>query len=264
MGSQIRAGAALAAILLSGCTLPPLVTPTPSATPAPTPTASPTPTQRPSPTTSPTPDLSAVPDFRAGDLVATRIDGLRVRQRPGPSAVVVTGLLPFDAELQVVMGPILVDDLGWYLLTDADEDEPQFEEGWVAAGFDPEPWLARTGDSPNGSPYVASVATTGDADEGPIEIGEGDHAIRWVASDLDGSGCRFAVSLAQGDGDPVTAIRSTVGDGDLVPGTLEAPAFDALEVRGQAFIAVRSDCNWALVVQRVRSPGPSPAPSGGG
>lgn len=249
------------ALVLSACALPPIPTPTPPPSPSPTSTPAPTRTPTPVASASPTPNLAAIPDFSAGDLVATRIDGLRVRGRPGAGGVVVTGLLPFAAELQVVMGPIVVEDLGWYLVTDADEAEPQFEEGWIASGFEPEAWLVRTDEAPADSPYVASLAGSGDAEQGPIAIGDGDHAIRWVASDASGAGCRLAVSFAAGGDDPVPAIRSTVGGGDLVPGTLQPAAFDALGVRGQAFVTVASDCRWALVIQRV--PEATPTPSAG-
>src|SRR5690606_3676786 len=99
---------AAAAVLLAACTLPPLETPTPSPTPAatasPTPTATPTPEPA-TPSIEPTPDPAAIPDFAAGEIVASLIDGLRVRQRPGVDAVIATGLLPLNAEMQVIMGP---------------------------------------------------------------------------------------------------------------------------------------------------------------
>jgi hypothetical protein len=262
VGSPSRAAPILVvALLLGACVLPPVPTPTPIPTPSGSPSASPpgTPSPAPSPTPSPTPDLGAVPDFTAGDLVVTAIDGLRVRQRPGPSGNVVTGLLPLNARLQVVMGPIPAAELGWYLVTDADQAEPEFDEGWIAAGFEPEAWLRSTGERANGSPYLASYAHTGDAEHGPVEIGSGDHAIRWVAVDPARVGCRFAVSLAEGGGDPVPAIRATIGN-DLVPGTLQPRSFDALEVRGQVFISVSSSCAWTLVIQRVPEPEPSDAP----
>lgn len=248
---------------MTACTLPDLETPTtvPSASVTPPLTAAPTPSRAAEPTPGGTPDPAAIPDFAAGELIVTAIDGLRVRQRPGLGGVVVTGLLPRGASLQVVMGPIVTEELGWYLVTDADENEPQFAEGWIAAGYEPEAFLGPTGELPDGSPYVASFAGTGDAEYGPIEIGDGDYAIRWVATDRDGGGCRFAVSLAAGAGDPVPAVRSTVGDHDLVPGTLQPGSFAALGVRGQAFVTVTSDCGWSLVVQRVPPPAsPPPTP----
>ena len=263
MGTARRAIPILLVGVITACTFPDLDTPKPT----PSPLATPTPVAVPTlvPTTEPTPDgtqdPAAIPDFGAGELIVTAIDGLRVRQRPGLGGVVVTGLLPRGASLQVVMGPIVTEDLGWYLVTDADEDEPQFAEGWIAAGFEPEAFLAGIGELPTGSPYVASFAGTGDAEHGPIEIGEGDHTIRWVATDADGGGCRFAVSLAQGSAEPVPAIRSTIGAGDLVPGTLQPGSFDALGVRGQAFVTIASDCGWSLVIQRVQPPAsPPPTP----
>lgn len=221
------------------------------------PTVAPTPTS----SASSTPDPASIPSFGAGELIVTAIDGLRVRQRPGLSGIVVTGLLPRSAGLQVVMGPIQAEGLGWYLVTDADENEPQFDEGWIAAGFEPEAFLTGSGEVTAGSPYLASFAQTSDAEYGPVEIGDGDHAIRWVATDLDGGGCRFAVSLAAGSADAVPAIRSTVGNGDLVPGTLQPGSFAALGVRGPTFVTVASDCAWTLVIQRVPEPSsPPPTP----
>jgi hypothetical protein len=67
------------------------------------------------------------------------------------------------------------------------------------------------------------------------------------------------VSLEEGQGRPVQAIRATIGN-DLVPGTLQPGAFRALGVRGQAFVAVVSDCAWALVIQRVPESGPGGEP----
>jgi hypothetical protein len=200
-----------------------------------------------------------VPDFRAGDLVTTSIDGLRVRQRPGLSSNVVAGLLPLGAELQVVMGPIPTDDLGWYLVADADPADPEFSEGWIAAGFEPDAWLTSTGETANETPYLASFAFSGDADNGPFEIGRGDYAIRWVAVDPEGTSCRFSVSLAKGAGDPVPAIRATIGN-DLVPGTLQPGAFDELGVRGLVFVNVVSDCAWTVVIERVVEPEPTASP----
>ncbi len=246
-----------------GCTFPPLPTPTP--TPSPTPTASPSPTPAstptPTPSASPTPDLADVPSFRGGEIVATAIDGLRVRQRPGTSSVVVAGLLPLAAELEVRLGPIPADGLGWYLVADADPAEPAFEEGWIAAGFEPDAFLRPSGRSADDSPVVAAYALTGDAAHGPFEIDGADHAIRWIAADPEGERCRFSVTLEPAGARPVPAIRATIGD-TVVPGTLQ-PSFFADEdsIRGQVFVTVESDCAWALSVVRVPSAEESPSPS---
>lgn len=252
----------LLALLLAACTIPPIATPTPrpSPTPSPTPTASPTPAPA-TPTPLPTPDLGAIPDFSAGELVAALIDGLRVRQRPGVTGLVTTGLLPRNAEMEVVMGPIVVDDLGWYLVTDADEAEPTFEEGWVAAGYEPEPFLRATGRAATDPPYVAMLAGVGDAEEGPIEIDPDlDHAIRWIARDPEEVRCTFAVSLAPPAGEAVPTIRATVGSG-IDRGTLQPQTFAALGVSGTAFVEVTSDCSWALVILRVPDADASAVPT---
>jgi hypothetical protein len=261
----IRATWAVAAVvvLLGACTLPALESATP--TPTPTPTVAPTPTASPSPdpatpSAEPTPDPAAIPDFAAGEIVASLIDGLRVRQRPGLNAVIATGLLPLNAEMEVIMGPFPVDDFGWYLVSDVDPAEPQFDEGWVAAGYEPDPLLRATGRAARDVPYLTAMAATGDAEEGPIEIGEGDHAIRWIARDPEAIRCSFAVSLAAPGGKPVQTIRATVGSG-IDRGTLQPQTFDALGVRGTAFASVVSDCTWALVMLRVVEPSPDPSAS---
>jgi len=262
VGNPSRAVPILVALVLSGCVLQPLPSATPTLTASPTtpsPSPSAPPTAAPSRSPSSTPDFAAVPEFMASDVVATTIDGLRVRQRPGLASNVVAGLLPLGAELQVIMGPIPTDELGWYLVTDADPADPDFGEGWIAAGFEPDAWLAATGETAGESPYRASFAFTGDAENGPVEIGRGDHAIRWVAVDPERVSCQFAVSLDEGRGAPIPAIRATIGD-DLVPGTLQPGSFDALGVRGQVFVVVASDCAWTLVIQRVPEPEPSDEP----
>jgi hypothetical protein len=199
----------------------------------------------------------------AGEIVATTLDGLRVRQRPGLNSVVVAGLLPIATELEVVMGPILAEANGWFLVRDADADEPEFGEGWIASGFLPDAYLTPTGRVAEDAPYVASFAQTGDAEYGPIEIGEGDHRIRWVAVDPERVRCQLAVSLAPAGGaEPIPAIRATIGNG-IDPGTLQPGSFAALGVRGPTFVFVESDCSWTLAILRVpaaESPAPSPAP----
>ena len=261
-GTRRLTGTVLVSVLLAACTFPelPTPTPTPSVTPSPTPTVAPTPPPA-TPTPEPTLDLGAVPDFAAGDIVASLIDGLRVRQRPGTNAPVTTGLLPLDAEMQVVMGPFPADGFSWYLVTDADADEPQFEEGWVAAGYEPDPFLRATGRVADATPFVASMAGVGPAEEGPVDIGEGNHAIRWIAADPEATGCRFSVSLMPTGGDAVPTIRATVGAG-LDRGTLQPQTFASLGVRGPAFVRVETDCIWALVLLRAPDPAPSPVASG--
>ena len=251
----------LLSLVVAACTIPPLVTPNPrpTPTPSPSPTASPEPTPSTTASPSPTPEPLA-PDFDAGEVVATTIDGLRVRSLPGTDRPIVTGLLPLAGELEVVMGPLPLDGLAWYLVADADPREPTFEEGWVAAGFEPDPLLESTGRTVPDGPYVASMAGTGDAEQGPIEIGDGDHAIRWAAlDDPDRRRCSLGVSLIPaGSSEPIPAIRATVGTG-IDRGTLQPQSFSALRVRGPTFVDVVSDCAWALTILRV-PPQPSPTP----
>ncbi|HEX7173586.1 MAG TPA: hypothetical protein VF365_13385, partial [Candidatus Limnocylindria bacterium] len=97
-------------------------------------------------------------------------------------------------------------------------------------------------------------------EEGPMEIGPDDHAIRWIAADPERRRCSFAVSLTPAGGEPVAVIRATVGGG-IDRGTLQPQTFDALGVRGPVFGTVASDCAWALVIARVPAPVPDPSSS---
>ena len=249
-------------ILVAGCTMPPIepATPTPAATPtSPPPTATPLASVAPSASTAS--DPGDVPDFTGGDIVTTTFAGLRVRDLPGTDRRVVTDLLGFDAELEVVMGPILEDELGWYLVRDADPDTPEFDEGWVAAGFEPDANLRSTGRVANDSPVVVSLAQTGDADFGPIDVPDEQHIIRWAAVDPEGVRCQFSIMLTAGSAAPVPAIRATVGD-SLIPGTLPSSFFVAQpSLRGQLFLTAETDCAWTLAVMREEPPEPLPSTS---
>ncbi len=116
-----------------------------------------------------------------------------------------------------------------------------------------------TGRLDEDSPYLISMDQTGDAEQGPIEIGEDELAIRWVALDPDRTRCTFAVSFTPaGGGEPIPAIRATIGTG-IDRGTLQPQSFAALGLRGPVFIGVASNCAWALVIVRI-PPEPSPSP----
>lgn len=247
------------ALIAVGCTLPPLETATPRPTATPTaapPTATPAPTPAASPSTAI--DPGDIPDFTGKDIVTTTFAGLRVRDLPGTDRRVVTDLLGFDAELEVVMGPILQDELGWYLVRDADPDPPEFEEGWVAAGYEPDANLRSTGRVADDSPVIVSLAQTGDADFGPIDVPDERHIIRWAAVDPEGVRCQFSIMLAAGSAAPVPAIRAPVGDA-LNAGVLQSSFFVAQpSLRGQLFLTAESDCAWTLAVMREE---PQPAPS---
>lgn len=241
--------------LLTACTLAPLPTATPSPEPTPTSTPAPTPiltpTLQPTPTPEPTPDPASIPAFDGGEIALTTLSGMRVRRLPGVERQVVTGLLPARAEMQVIMGPIAVDGFAWYLVSDADAGEPTFDEGWIAAGYEPDPFIAAAGHPPESDPYLASSAHVGAAEFGPVTIADENHLIRWLALDPHGVGCTFAVSLAPAGTDPIPAIRATVG-ASAIPGTLQPQYFvDQPALRGQIFVTVSGDCAWTLVVVRL-------------
>lgn len=264
-GQRPRSAALAVALLLVGCTFPELPTPTPvpTATPSPSPTtAAPSPTASPTATAEPTPNRGAVPDVDAGEIAVTLIDGLRVRQRPGTEAPTVAGLLPTGFELEVVMGPFPSGPFSWHLVADPAPGGVDFDEGWVAAGYEPEPFLRGTGRRQPETPSLLSMAGSGAAEEGPVTIDEGEYIVRWIAVDPERIGCRFAVSLTPAGGEPVATIRATIGAG-IDRGTLQPQTFAALGVRGPTFVEVESDCDWALVLARFEpaaDPSSTPAP----
>lgn len=226
---------------------PPFATPTPTARP--TPTASPTPSPTALPTAArtarATPGLSQVPRFTPGSLAATRLAGLRVRSRPGTEGRLVATLGP-EAELLIGLGPILVDGLGWYLVRDGDDADPRFDEGWVAAGFEPEPFLVSSGFPGGRNPFVGGFADATSGEYGPILPPDAPVAMRWIAATNGTEICNFAVDLSTASGAPVRGVRTPVGS---FPASGELPAsFFAsnFESEDGIFVLVQSDCSWAV------------------
>lgn len=214
----------------------------PGSTPSPDPTGSP----------SPTPGPSDVPQFSAGGQASTSAPGLRVRSRPGVEARVIT-TLGVDANLLIGLGPVWVDDLGWYLVRDADADDPAFGEGWVAAGFEPDPFLVPASFDVRRNPYIAGVAGGANGEFGPVRLPNADVSVRWLAAPPTQDGCSFFVNLTAGSGEPVTAIRATVG-GVPAPGELFRQFFTAHPrlIDADLFVSVESNCSWALTFVQQR------------
>lgn len=228
-----------------------------------TPTITATPSATPSPTVEPTPGLADVPRFAAGSTAITNAPGLRVRARAGVDQRVITSL-GVDARLLIGVGPVFIDGMGWYLVRDADPADLGFGEGWVAAGFEPDPFLVAASFAVQDNPYLAGYANDASGEYGPVLLSENAAVnIRWIAAALNPNGCSFAVDLQPGSGEPVPAIRTTVGTYPA-PGDLYSQYFrEHPELRGDIFVNVTSTCSWALTF--VRDAGtltPSPAPSG--
>jgi hypothetical protein len=227
---------------------PPSVAPTPTNQPTPSPTETP----------SPTPNQADVPIFVAGAQLKTRTT-VRLRDLPGTGWGVHANL-PTGALVQVVAGPIRTDGYGWYLVRDVDPAEPTFIDGWIAAGFAPDAFLAASGADPSPGPadptFVAGYAGTASADFGPFRV-EGSTALRWAAAVPSGAApnasCTFTGSLkpARGDTTPVVFLTTTVSEAPA-PGTTQ-PSFLAAHptLTGDVFLHVDSDCSWAVTVVRL-------------
>ena len=243
---------ALATLLLSGCLFG-----SPSASPSSSAAASQAGSVPPSTsvppataTAAPTPGPDDIPTYTAGTTVATGASGLRVRSGPGLSQGVVT-MLPTGSKLVVELGPVRFDSWGWYLVRDADAAEPTFDEGWVAAGFVPTPYLVPATFELPFNPIVAGFAHEGNGEFGPVRIEDANYAVRWVAAVLPGGGaCSFSADLVPGTGTAVPAIRATLGTAPA-PGSLYGDFFTAHpELVGDIFLRVTSDCSWALSIVR--------------
>lgn len=209
----------------------------------------------PTPSVAPTPGPDAIPTFTAGTKVSTAGDGLRVRSAPGTIQSVLASL-PSGSNLVVELGPVRTDGYGWYLVHDADAREPAFEEGWVAAGFMPTPYLVpATFDLPS-NPIVAGFAHEGNGEFGPVRVTDANYAVRWVAAVLPGaSGCSFSVDLVPSSGTAVPTIRATLGTAPA-PGNLYGAFFAAHpELVGDLLLRVTSDCSWALTFIRTATVG---------
>jgi hypothetical protein len=179
-----------------------------------------------------------------GSLAITNAPGLRVRSRPGTEQRVVT-TLGVDADLLIGMGPIIIDDLGWYLVRDADDAEPRFDEGWVAAGFEPDPFLISGGPPPDNNPFLGGFADVASGEFGPVSLPGSRVAFRWIAATDDEQVCNFGVDFSGESGDPIRAVRTPVGS---FPASGELPPdyFDANQLSGNVFVLVQSNCAWAV------------------
>jgi hypothetical protein len=252
MRRQAPIAASLVTLLLSGCLFG-----SPSASPSPSIPASVAASGQLSgsappatATVAPTPGPDAVPTYTAGTHVATGAGGLRVRSGPGTSQGVLT-LLPTGSKLVIVLGPVRRDGHGWYLVRDADTRPPTFDEGWVAAGFMPTPYLVPATFDLTFNPIVAGFAHDGDGEFGPVTVSDANYAVRWVASPRAGAdGCSFSVDFVPGSGAAVPAVRATVGSAPA-PGSLYTDFFAGHPtLTGDLLVRVTSDCGWALTFLR--------------
>jgi hypothetical protein len=242
-----------AALILAACSPADTTAPI-TPTPQPTATADPvSPTESPTtePTASPTPGPDAVPVFFAGQKVASDAPGLRVRSRPGTDEPVLA-ILPEGADLLVEMGPVLIDGFGWYSVLDSDPDKPEFSKGWVAAGFEPDPFVVPSDFELSINPYIGGFAHDGDGEFGPVRVVDANHGMRWIAAAQDADGCGFSVDLRPGSGTAVPTIRATIG-GVAAPGDIHPQFFASHpELIGDLFAIVTSDCSWALTFVRFQ------------
>lgn len=253
---RLAIGLAGALLLLTGCLGGPSQSANPSLppgsglVPSTGPTTTPTPT--PSATLQPTPDQASVPIFPAGAMARTTT-AVRLRDLPGTRWGVHANLPP-GAVVQVVLGPIRTAAFGWYLVRDADPARPSFNEGWVAAGFAPDAFLAPDPSAtppPNGPTFVAGYSGLTRGDFGPVRV-EGNTALRWALAlpiaKPPGSTCHFTGTLTPTGGKPVTFLTTAVSDSPA-PGTVQATFFaQHPTLRGDLFLHVESDCTWAVTV----------------
>jgi hypothetical protein len=188
--------------------------------------------------------------------MGTTLTAVRVRDLPG-TAWGIAAVLPPGAVFQVVLGPIRTDGFGWYLVRDADAAKPSFTEGWLSAGFDPNPFIAAKPSAsppPNGPTFVAGYAGTRDGEFGPFPL-EGNAALRWaIALPIGkpaGATCRFTGTLTPAGGKAVTFLTTSTSD-TPAPGTVQSSFFaQHPTLRGDLFLHVVSDCSWALSVVRL-------------
>ncbi|MEP7040096.1 MAG: SH3 domain-containing protein [Chloroflexota bacterium] len=194
----------------------------------------------------PTPGPDKIPTYTAGTTVTTAASGLRVRSGPGLGQGVLT-MLPDGSDLVVELGPVRADSHGWYLVRDADAAEPTFTEGWVAAGFVPTPYLVPASFDLPFNPIVAGFAHEGNGEFGPVHLLDANYTLTYVAAALPGAaGCSFSADLVPGSGEPVPALRATLGSAPA-PGNLYGDFFAGHpELVGDIFLRVTSDCGWAL------------------
>ena len=191
--------------------------------------------------------------FTPGDTAATAVGGLRLRTRPGLDHLV-TAVLGPDVGMLIGLGPVLVDGQGWYLVRDPDRAvPPRFNEGWVAAGFEPDPFLVPASFEVRRNPFLAGFAGSRSGEFGPVRLPDADVVLRWIAAALTPDGCTFSVDLTPTGGDPVPAIRAQVG-GAPAPGDLFSTYFENHPelIDTDLLVNVDSACSWAVSFVQVR------------
>jgi hypothetical protein len=255
LGAPLAIACLLAACATQSPSLTPGTSVEESASVSPSPT--PSPTLTPAPTLSPTPGQASVPLFAPGVEVATKAFGVRVRVLPGTQWGV-AATLPDGAKLQVVLGPVRTAGYGWYLVTDADPAAPTFREGWVAAGYAPNGFLATANEEPPPSPgavtYVAGWAALADGRFGPFHVEGTSYALRWAAAlppgAASGATCSFQAGL-EASGQATTFATTAVAQ-TPVPGIVQSSFFVSHPtLQGDLFLRVTSSCSWAVTVVRL-------------
>jgi hypothetical protein len=249
---------AAATVVLAACSadvLPSAIPSLPSASLPLTPGPSTSPSATPTPTPSATPNEADVPRFEVGTFVSSRVS-VRIRDLPGTQWGI-AATLPPSSLVRVVLGPLLTGGFGWYLVSDADAAAPTFREGWVAAGFAPNAFLAPQPSAtppPNSPTFVAGYTGVTDGDLGPFRL-EGSTALRWAialpSGAPPGTTCQFTGTLSAGGGQPVTFVNTSTAS-TPAPGTVQ-PSFFASHpaLTGDLSGHVQSDCSWALSVVRL-------------
>jgi hypothetical protein len=197
---------------------------------------------------SPTAAVVEGPLFTVGTMVEPTVDGLRVRSAPGTTAEL-TATLPPAAYGMVELGPLPADGYAWYLVSYAFLNSSGVTEGgigWIAAGSSSSPWLVETSAEGWYTGLIAGYAAIGSSTEGPVEIEDWNHGVRWAAV---GTSCRLEVALESAT-DRVSIVSTTVdgyADGEVSELFLRNPDFT-----GRVMIDVETDCAWAVSVVRYQ------------
>lgn len=238
----------------------PVVTPTASPSPAPS-----SPGVVPSPTPGPTvaPDPSVAPPTVARHPVSSyaraTADGVNVRLLPGldqplidqevfETREILRGVrLDAGDPVVVVMGPVVVDDIGWYLVHDNDGDRISWlTSGWVAGQYlEVEGPMADAPVTVAFDAYGADVSASGDV------VGGYGLVYNIMAAPIGGAAaCDVRVSLVV-DGQTVEGVAVTVSEPTMLWQSQLENADLFAETAGTASIDVNTDCSVAGFLREV-------------
>lgn len=227
----------------------------------------------------PTAETTSPPELRVGLTATVIVNRLAVREGPGTSqpfmpvrrwnddtrtGTLVTAALRLDSGHPVLVdaGPLVLGDTLWYRVTDAlDPDQPVFwdadndgspDAGWIAGWSNGDTYLAQDEPAPSapplgtyGRPIYWAIHGIGDAESSRVDFPPLDEGVwnpiglDWYAAAPEGGGCDINLTLEPD--------AWGMGSGNVHAWGFGYGTSEGMELLGEKWLSVHSDCSWTLV-----------------